>query len=120
MPHALIIEDNVIVSRLLERQLIQLGYDSFDRVWTEADAVAAAERRVPDIILVGDEVETGSGVEAARTICARRSVPVILVTGDSHRARRRLPPHAAMEGPFGLHEIDDAMASARVRQVGHA
>ena len=113
MCHALIIDDNMIVSRALQDGLASLGYDSFDHSWTEEQAVAAAARRVPDLVVVGDSIEVGSPIEAARRISIEHDVPVLMVTANSHRARRRLPPDAAMEGPFLLGEIATAITSAR-------
>ncbi|HEY6916100.1 MAG TPA: response regulator [Allosphingosinicella sp.] len=113
MKHALIIEDNLIVSKALETKLAGLGFQSFDHVWTENAAVEAAAARTPDLILVGDGVENGSGIEAARRISLGGSIPVLLVTGDSLRARSRLPQGASVSGPFMLRDIDNAVGEAR-------
>lgn len=112
MKHALIIEDNMVVGKALEERLAALGFRSFDHAWTEDDAVASARARRPDLVLVGDDVERGSGIEAARRICSERHVPVLLVTGDSLRARRELPEGASLSGPFLLRDLDEAVGSA--------
>jgi DNA-binding response OmpR family regulator len=113
MSHALIIDDNMIVSRALADRLASLGFDSFDHSWTEDQAVAAAGLRRPDLVVVGDTIETGSAIDAARRISIEHDVPVLMVTADSHRARRRAPSDAAIEGPFLLSEISGALACAR-------
>ena len=113
MPHALIIEDNLVVSKLLESRLAELGYASFDHAWTEEDAVAAAAQRRPDLVLVGDSLEKGSGIDAARQICARDDIPVLLVTGDSLKAKAPPAADARIEGPFMLGELDRAVERAQ-------
>jgi len=114
MCHALIIDDNMIVSRVLEERLVPLGFDSFDHTWTEEQAVAAAARRMPDLVVVGDSVEAGSALDAARRISVERDVPVLMVTAASSRASARLPDDARFEGPFPLNEIGAAVARARI------
>lgn len=90
MSHALIIEQNMVVGGELSKRLFDLGFDSFDHVWTEDDAVAIAEMRPPDLVLIGDSPESGDAVGAARRICEKHDVPVLMVTADSVRVKQRL------------------------------
>lgn len=113
MTHALIIDDNMIVSRAIQSCLESLGFNSFDHTWTEEQAIAAAGRRVPDLVVIGDEVETGSAFRAAETIAGRLGVPVLMVTGDPARARKRLARTPAFKGPFLLNQIEQAVELAR-------
>lgn len=112
MKHALIIEDNLIVSKALEDTLSNAGFQSFDHAWTEEDAVQAARRHRPDLVIVGDHIQSGSGVEAARRIAADRDVPVMLVTADSLKARETLPEGASLDGPFLLRDMPKAIVAA--------
>jgi CheY-like chemotaxis protein len=48
--HALIIEDEPLIAMLIEDCLRLLGYDSIQFAATEAEAVAAASMRCPDLI----------------------------------------------------------------------
>lgn len=113
MTHALIIDDNMIVSRAIQSCLESLGFNSFDHTWTEEQAIAAADRRVPDLIVIGDEVETGSALSAAKRISCDLGAPVLMVTGDPARARKRLAGAATFQGPFLLNQIDEAVELAR-------
>jgi DNA-binding response OmpR family regulator len=113
MSHALIIDDNMLVSRLLEDRLVPLGFETVDHTWTEEQAVAAAHLRIPDLVVVGDAVESGSAMNAARRISAAYEVPVLMVTADSHRAKARLPDDAVLDGPFLLHELPAAIGQAK-------
>lgn len=113
MSHALIIDDNMIVSRAIQSCLEALGFSSFDRTWTEKQAVAAAAQRPPSLIVIGDEVETGSALGAAKQISGTLKVPVLMVTGDPYRARERLEKTCAFEGPFLINQIEEAVQLAR-------
>lgn len=113
MNHALIIEGNIIISSELSKQLGELGFDSFDHVWTEKDAIAVAEQRLPDLVLVGDRLESGSSIAAARNICTRYDVPALLVTADSHEVRHRLGEGAILNGPFAFSQISEAVHVAQ-------
>ena len=113
MTHALIIDDNMIVSRAIQSCLETLGFNSFDHTWTEEQALAAAGRRPPDLVVIGDEVEAGSGLSAAKRISCNFAVPVLMVTGDPVRARKRLEKAVAFEGPFLLNQIEEAVQLAR-------
>lgn len=112
MTHALIIDDNMIVSRAIQSCLESLGFNSFDHTWTEEQALAAADRRPPDLVVIGDEVEAGSTLSAAEKISGNFAVPVLMVTGDPVRARKRLEKTASFKGPFLLNQIDEAVELA--------
>ena len=122
MSHALIIEQNMVVGNALSNRLSDLGFDSFDHVWTEDDAVAIAEMRPPDLILVGDSLESGDAVGAARRICEKHDVPVLMVTADSVRAKKRLMDGAVIDGPFAFSKFPEAIEAAKGRpqQLGTA
>ncbi|MBB3953764.1 MULTISPECIES: response regulator [Novosphingobium] len=115
MHHALIIDDNMVISRAIQSRLEALGFVSFDLAWTQQQALAAAERHWPDLIVIGDDIETGCAVEAARRITDRHAVPVLMVTGDYGRARARLEKEEALVGPFLLNEIEAAVELANTR-----
>lgn len=113
MSHALIIDENMIISRAIERRLESCGFDSFEHAWTEDQAVDAAALNPPDLVIVGDSIDKGSAVDAARRITAKRDVPVLMVTAHSGQTQRHIPPGATVEGPFHLSEIKSTLALAR-------
>lgn len=120
MNHALIIDDNMIVSRAIQNRLEGFGFTSFDHTWTEEQAVAAASRRAPSLVIIGDEVEAGSALGAARRISSELAVPVLMVTGDPVRAQRRLAKVDAFEGAFLLNQIEEAVTIARAAPRLHS
>lgn len=42
MAHALIVNDNMIISRAIKDRLSNLGFDSFDHTFTEGQALSVA------------------------------------------------------------------------------
>lgn len=112
MAIALIINDNMVITQAIRAYLRPLGFDSFYQEWTEDRAVAAARRSRPDLVVIGDELEEGSSLNAARRISGELSVPVLMVTGEPWRARKRLADKASFEGPFLLNEIETAVELA--------
>lgn len=114
MPHALIIDHNPLVTRAVVESLSALGFDSFDHAWTEYEAIASADRTKPDLVILGDEVEQGSGLSAARQVSRESGAPVILITGDSFRARgQAAESQISMSGPFMLSEMQLALSEAQ-------
>lgn len=112
MAHALIIDENIAVSRAIQTYLEPLGFASFDYTWTERQALEAARRHKPDMIVIGDDIETGSALDAARQIASGGSIPVLLVSGDPTRTSERLKQASSYEGPFHLNQIEQAVEAA--------
>ena len=110
--HALIVEDDPLVSHALEDQLMRLGFNSFEKSWTEEDGVAAAARTAPDIVVVGENLAEGSPIETARRIAQMHDVPILLVAHKSSRDGRRLPAGASMSGPYPLEAMAKAVGEA--------
>lgn len=113
MTHALIIDDNMVVSRAIQNRLSAFGFDSFDHTWTEQQALDAAARRRPDLVVVGDHVAGGSPLEVAREVASRSDAPILAVTTDRFMFQHSLPEGAIVDGPYPLSELDEALASAR-------
>lgn len=117
MTHALIIDDNMIISHAVENCLVSLGFDSFDHTWTEAQAIEAATARHPDLVIIGDSIADGSPVDAARRIVELFGAPILLVAAGRCEVRRNLPADAVLDGPFSLSDIDVAVAVARAPEA---
>ena len=112
MPHALIIEDNMAISAGVRDRLAELGFDSFEQSWTEEQAIAAADRRHPDLVVVGDTLIAGSPIEAARRIAQKIDVTMLAVTADARALARRLPPSNTLHGTYPVKEIEAAVDDA--------
>jgi CheY-like chemotaxis protein len=112
VPHALIIDENITISRGIEACLAALGFASFDHTWSEQQALAAARLHRPDIIVIGDDIEVGSALRAARIISADGTIPVLMVSGDPVRAAHKLAEPHSYHGPMRLNQIEEAVALA--------
>ncbi len=113
MSHALIIDDNMIVSRAVEDRLVPLGFDSFDHTWTESQAIEAAQKRAPDLVVIGDTIAEGSPIGVARRISNEYGAPVVLITAANCSLYRRVPEGVSVNGRFKLSQIHSAVALSR-------
>ena len=80
----LIVEDDMIISMVLERMVLKLDHKVVDKVITGNEAVQAARKTSPDLILMDiqlkDEVD---GITAMQKIRTFSGVHVIYITGNS-------------------------------------
>ncbi len=114
MRHALIVDDNRIVSRAIQQYLEPFGFRSFDHSWTERQAYEAARKRPPDLVVIGDDT-VGRALEAAETIASETSAPVLMVSGNPASALKNMARATAAAGPFTLDRIDEALKVALSR-----
>jgi DNA-binding response OmpR family regulator len=110
--HALIIEDSYLLAMTVEDALIPLGYESFDIVASVADAVAAAERRCPDLIVADQRLDKGTGTEAVRRICSGKTIPVVFVTGSASEVLAELAEAIIVDKPFAEASLHAAVREA--------
>ncbi|RVQ69595.1 response regulator [Croceicoccus ponticola] len=116
MGHALIIDDDIAIRRAMQKYLEPLGFESFDHTWTRQQALAAADRRLPDIIVIGDAMEEISALDAVQRISAEASIPVLLVSRKPIRAPNIIQRASSCEGPFRMDQIDTAVNVALCRR----
>lgn len=96
-----------MISALLVELLTELGYDVCGTAVTETEAVAAALRDAPDLMIVDAHLRDGSGVSAMDTILGRSAMPHFFMTGGS---RRTLPANATvLRKAFGIAAIKAAL-----------
>lgn len=89
MKTVLIVEDECIISILIEKLVQKLGYDVVGKVETGEDAVRAALQLKPDIILMDIQLSgLIDGIQATQQIKEKNSVSVIFVTGNSDNTTR--------------------------------
>jgi CheY-like chemotaxis protein len=110
--HALIIEDEPIIALLIEDRLRRLGCASVDFASTEADAVAAALCRRPDLITSDVRLIRGCGIAAVEAIRGSDYIPVIFITATAVGVRDRIHDAAVIEKPFVLRQLDAALVAA--------
>ncbi len=78
----LIVEDEIIVSAALRKELQDLGYSVCSLATSGENAIKIAEHEHPDVALMDIKLKGGiDGLEAAREIHSRFGIMIIYMTG---------------------------------------
>jgi two-component system, response regulator PdtaR len=112
----LVVEDNAMIGMLLAELLEEMGHDVCAIEATEADAVIAAIRYRPDLMIVDARLGDESGVSAVEEILRAGPVPHFFVSGDTSGVRALRPGAVIIQKPF--RESD--LARAIQRAIGAA
>jgi PAS domain S-box-containing protein len=121
----LVVEDDALIARALALRLAALGFTVAGPVASGEEAVAAAARERPDLVLM-DIVLPGAvdGIDAARVIIDEQRVPLLYLTAyaDEERfARARITaPHAYLIKPYSDRELQLAIELALQRHQHEA
>jgi two-component system, response regulator PdtaR len=108
----LIVEDDAIISMLLAELLAELGYNVCATAATEAEAVAAAIRDKPDLMIVDARLRGGSGVSAVEEILRLGPVAHIFLSGAPGSVRALRPDAVVIGKPFRQAELVRAIETA--------
>jgi two-component system, response regulator PdtaR len=109
----LVMEDDAMIGILLAEVLVGMGYVCAIEA-TEADAVAAAVRCRPELMIVDVRLGEGSGVAAVEEITRTGAVPHVFVSGDPSRVQGLRPGAVFIQKPFS----ESALAGAIQRALG--
>ncbi len=96
----LVMEDEIIIAMLFSEVLEGMGHHVCASVATEAEAVSAAARCRPDLMIVDAHLRKGSGVSAVAEILRWGFIPHIFVSGDSAHSLSLGPGAIAIQKPF--------------------
>ena len=113
----LIVEDQAIIARGLQRELEKLGHEVIGLAYTSAEALNAAADLNPDVILMDIGLENGvDGIAVASVIRKERDVPVIFMTGfsdpDTLERAVSVSPFGHIMKPFEIRDIQAAITAA--------
>ena len=116
-PLILIVEDEPIVAKDLERSLRGMGYAVAGIVGSARKAIDSAGALRPDLALMDIRLEGGSdGIEAAGTIRRRFGIPIVFLTAyaDEKTLKRakEIGPFGYLTKPFGDRELQTAIGIA--------
>lgn len=112
-PHALIIEDELVIALGLQAQLTELGYGSFAYAGAELQALEQARLQCPDLVTVDVGLLDGNGIDAVEAVLALCGpLPVIYITGDG-AALRNHPEAVVVEKPVSDHALAMALIKAK-------
>ncbi len=96
----LVIEDDAIIGMLYEDVLAEMGHSLCAIAMTGSQAVAAATKHKPDLIIADASLRDGSGVDAVNEILRSRFVPHLFVSGDPAGVRALMPDAIIVQKPF--------------------
>jgi CheY-like chemotaxis protein len=117
----LVIEDDALIAMLLSELLAGMGHDVCATAATEGDAVIAATRHRPDLMIVDARLGRGSGVSAVEEILRAGPVAHLFISGDAEKVQTRQPDAVVVRKPFREAElaraIDTALAAALPAQA---
>ncbi|MGO9741084.1 MAG: response regulator [Roseiarcus sp.] len=118
----LIVEDDVMIGGLLAETLEDLGHVVCAVETNAVNAVAAAARHHPDLMIVDVGLGEASGVAAVKEILRSGFVPHVFVTGDALRHLSLGPGAVLIQKPFRepdiVRAIQRALAAAPSRAGG--
>jgi DNA-binding response OmpR family regulator len=109
---AFIIEDDYLIAQALQDMLERLGFRSFSFARSEDAAVLGAGGQPIDLITADVRLLPGDGLNAVRTICETRNIPVIFITGYADELTDRAPDAVVVQKP-----VDEAELAAAVRRA---
>lgn len=110
--HALIIEDEILISMIIEECLTDLGYTTFANATSERGAIEEARKCCPDFITSDARLVSGTGMEAVSQICSTNPAPVLFVVGNGDDLGEIVKHAVVLEKPFTASQFSSAVASA--------
>jgi two-component system, response regulator PdtaR len=108
----LVVEDDALIGMLFADLLVEMGHEVCAIEATEANAVAAATRCSPDLMIVDARLGKGSGVSAVEKILRTGFVPHVFVSGDISSVRALRPDAVLIQKPFREPELARAIQRA--------
>ncbi|HEX6840595.1 MAG TPA: response regulator [Stellaceae bacterium] len=102
MAKVLVVEDDILISDLIEDALIGGGYDVCGVATTAAEAIALGERERPDLAVIDIRLADGSdGTTVAARLMAQFSLGVLYATGNTdHLLATNAAGHACLKKPY--------------------
>jgi diguanylate cyclase (GGDEF)-like protein/PAS domain S-box-containing protein len=116
----IVVEDEMIVARDLQRTLIRLGYAVAGLAASGEEALALVAARPPDLVLMDIHLAGEmDGIAAADHIHQRQGLPVVFLTAHSDAATfqraQATEPYGYVSKPFEERELEIALGIALYR-----
>ena len=108
----LVAEDDTIVGTLLGELLKEMGHEVCAIEATEADAVAAAVRCRPDLMIIDVRLGDGSGISAVEEILRTGPVSYMFVSGDISSVQVLRPGAVIIRKPYREPDLAQAIQRA--------
>lgn len=107
--HAFIIEDDYLIGQSIRDMLERLGFTKFSFARSQDAAVMGAGEQQIDLITADVRLLPGDGLDAVETICAKRQIPVIFITGYADELKERAPNAMVVQKPIKPEELSAAI-----------
>lgn len=106
----LIVEDELIIAREINRSIQRLGYEVADMASTAEEALAAIEAHRPDLILMDIHIDGEiDGIATAQKILHQYHIPLIFLTAFSDEATieraKNAEPYGFIVKPFDERDL---------------
>jgi signal transduction histidine kinase len=116
-PKVLIVEDEIIIARDIQEQLVDMGYAVAGHAVTGAQAIALADTLRPALVLMDIQLDGAmDGIVAAQAIRDRFFIPVVFLSAfaaDAIIARAKLTePYGYILKPFSERELHTVIEMA--------
>ena len=108
----LVVEDDALIGMLLSEWLAGMGHHVCATAASEAEAVTAATRHRPDLMIVDARLGQGSGISAVEEILLTAPIAHLFISGDAEAVRRRKPDALVVRKPFRQAELARAIEKA--------
>jgi CheY-like chemotaxis protein len=110
----MVVEDEGIISLQIQTMLLSMGYSVCGKTSSGQEAIDKAGETRPDLVLMDVMLQASmDGIEAARQISARFSVPVIFISGcadnETLQQARGVGHFAYLTKPFTERGLDSAI-----------
>lgn len=113
----LIVEDEVIVAKDIERKLIQMGHEVIATAMTGEDAISLALNAKPDLVLMDIKLQGEmDGIQASSRIHSHINIPLIFLTAlndeDTLQRAKITEPFGYIQKPITARELHIAVEIA--------
>jgi CheY-like chemotaxis protein len=108
----LVVEDDSLIAMLLAEVLAGMGHEVCATAGTEADAIEAAIRDRPDLMIVDAGLGRGSGVAAVEKILHAAPIAHVFMSGDARKVQALRPNAVVVRKPFRETELVRAIEIA--------
>ena len=108
----LVVEDDAMIAFLLGEILNGMGHDVCATEAAEHDAIAAALRCKPDLMIVDENLGDGSGSKVVDAVLGNGPIPHVFVSGDVRKIQRLRPLAVIVEKPYFEADLARAIEEA--------
>jgi two-component system, response regulator PdtaR len=117
MKRILLVEDDYIISMLLEKQIRRMGYEVAGKVDSGEKALEFIRDEKPDLVLMDIELKGDiDGIDTVRQMREFSKAPVIYLTGNANEKTRLQAEDTKPEG-FLVKPVDMEVLKQQIRQI---